>query len=87
MFWTQEQYKAFIECVMDKPLSFYGFEMLYWCGLRIGELLALTPEDFDFEKKTVSITKNYQVVRGEKLILTPKTAKKCKDNIYAGVFK
>ena len=26
MFWTQEQYKAFIECVMDKPLSFYGFE-------------------------------------------------------------
>ena len=21
MFWTQEQYKAFIECVMDKPLS------------------------------------------------------------------
>lgn len=75
MFWTQEQYKAFIECVMDKPLSFYGFEMLYWCGLRIGELLALTPEDFDFEKKTVSITKNYQVVRGEKLILTPKTAK------------
>ena len=37
MFWTQEQYKAFIECVMDKPLSFYGFEMLYWCGLRIGD--------------------------------------------------
>ena len=37
--------------------------------------MALTPEDFDFEKKTVSITKNYQVVRGEKIILTPKTAK------------
>ena len=37
MFWTQEQYKAFIECVMDKPLSFYGFEILYWCGLRIGD--------------------------------------------------
>lgn len=43
--------------------------------LTKAELLALTPEDFDFEKKTVSITKNYQVVRGEKLILTPKTAK------------
>ena len=39
------------------------------------ELLALTPKDFNFEKKTLSITKNYQVVRGKKMILTPKTAK------------
>ena len=74
-FWTKEEYLKFSEAMMDKPRSYYAFEMLYWCGLRIGELLALTPEDFDFEKKTVSITKNYQVVRGEKLILTPKTAK------------
>ena len=37
--------------MMDKPLSFYAFEMLYWCGIREGELLALTPADFDFEKK------------------------------------
>ena len=75
MFWTQDEYKKFINCVMDKPLSFYGFEILYWCGLRIGELLALTPKDFNFEKKTLSITKNYQVVKGEKMILTPKTSK------------
>ena len=26
---------------MDKPLSYYAFEMLYWCGVREGELLAL----------------------------------------------
>lgn len=57
MFWTQDEYKKFINCVMDKPLSFYGFEILYWCGLRIGELLALTPKDFNFERKTLSITK------------------------------
>ena len=75
MFWTQDEYKEFISCVMDKPLSFYGFEILYWCGVRIGELLALTPKDFNFERKTLSITKNYQVVRGKKMILTPKTAK------------
>lgn len=37
MFWTQDEYKKFINCVMDKPLSFYGFEILYWCGLRIGD--------------------------------------------------
>mgnify|MGYP000049030686 FL=1 len=48
-FWTQKEYQKFIEQVSDKPQSFYGFEILYWCGLRIGELLALTPKDFDFE--------------------------------------
>ena len=31
--------------------------ILYYCGLRKGEALALTPEDFDFKNKTVSISK------------------------------
>ena len=60
---------------MGKPLSFYAFEMLYWCGIREGELLALTPADFDFEKCTVSITKSYQRLNGQDLITTPKTEK------------
>ena len=58
-FWTKEEYLKFAGAMMDKPLSYYAFEMLYWCGLREGELLALTPSDFDFEKRTVSITKSY----------------------------
>ncbi len=45
-------YQVFPEAMMDKPLSFYAFEVLYWCGIREGELLALTPADFDFEKRT-----------------------------------
>ena len=53
LFWTKEEYLKFAEVMMDKPLSFYAFEMLYWCGIREGELLALTPADFDFEKCTV----------------------------------
>ena len=52
-FWTQKEYQKFIEQVTDKPQSFYGFEILYWCGLRIGELLALTPKDFDFENNVL----------------------------------
>lgn len=36
-FWTQKEYQKFIEKVSDKPQSFYGFEILYWCGLRIGD--------------------------------------------------
>lgn len=31
--------------------------ILYYCGLRRGEALALTPEDFNFEENTVSISK------------------------------
>lgn len=61
--------------MMDKPMSFYAFEMLYWCGIREGELLALTPSDFDFQKRTVSITKSYQRIHGQDLITTPKTPK------------
>ena len=61
--------------MMDKPVSFYAFEMLYWGGIREGELLALTPADFDFEKQTVSITKSYQRIKGQDIITDPKTAK------------
>ena len=28
-FWTQEEFQAFVECVADKPLSYYAFEILY----------------------------------------------------------
>ena len=50
-FWTKDEYMQFSEVMMDKPVSFYAFEMLYWCGIRLGELLALTPEDFDFQNR------------------------------------
>ncbi len=74
-FWTKEEYKRFAEEMMDKPVSFYAFEMLYWCGIREGELLALTPEDFDFQNGTVKICKSYQRLHGEDVITTPKTKK------------
>mgnify|MGYP002540317156 CR=1 FL=1 len=74
-FWTKDEYKKFADEMMDKPVSFYAFEMLYWCGIREGELLALTAGDFDFEKGTVTISKSYQRLHGEDVITTPKTKK------------
>lgn len=74
-FWTQDEYKKFSFEIMDKPISFYAFEMLYWCGIREGELLALTPADFNFERKTVSITKSYQRLDCRDIITDPKTPK------------
>ena len=35
--WTKEEYLKFSEAVMDKPLSFYAFEVLYWTGVREGD--------------------------------------------------
>ena len=75
LFWTKEEYLKFADVIMDKPLSFYAFEMLYWCGIREGELLALTPADFDFDRLTVTISKSYQRLNGQDLITTPKTEK------------
>ena len=75
LFWTKAEYLKFAEAMMDKPLSYYAFEMLYWCGIREGELLALTPGDFDFEKQTVTISKSYQRIKGKDVITDPKTPK------------
>ena len=75
LFWTTAEYQKFAEAVKDKPVSYYAFEMLYWCGIREGELLALTPADFDFEAGTVKISKSYQRLHGEDVITTPKTKK------------
>ena len=75
LFWTKDEYTKFSEAMMDKPLSYYAFEMLYWCGIREGELLALTPADFNFERGTVSINKSYQRINKQDVITTPKTPK------------
>lgn len=75
LFWTKEEYLKFSEVMMSKPQSFYAFEVLYWCGIREGELLALTPADFDLDKGTLSITKSYQRIKGKDVITDPKTPK------------
>ena len=42
------------------PLYFMAFELLYWAGIRVGELLALVPDDFDLRRSELRITKSYQ---------------------------
>lgn len=37
LFWTKEEYLKFSYAIMDKPRSFYAFEILYWCGIREGD--------------------------------------------------
>ena len=74
-FWTKEEFLKVIDAMMDSPIHYYAFEMLYWCGLRIGELFALTPDDFNFEAGAVTISKSYQRIKGEDVITCPKPKK------------
>lgn len=75
LFWTKEEYLQFADAMMDKTQSYYAFEMLYWSGIRLGELLALCADDFNFEKSTLTINKSYQRLKGEDVITSPKTPK------------
>ena len=74
-FWTKEEYLKFSESMMRKDGVYQAFEMLYWCGLRLGEMLALTPGDFNFTKETVRINKSFQRIKGHDVITDPKTEK------------
>jgi len=74
-FWTRDEYSAFAKVIKADKRIYYAYEILYWCGLRVGELLALTWADTDFEKRTITINKSYQRLQGEDHITEPKTAK------------
>ena len=74
-FWTKEEYLKFSYQSMEDPIAYYAFEILYWTGIREGELLALTPSDFDLTAKTLSVTKTYHRIHGEDVITKPKTKK------------
>lgn len=74
-FWTVDEFKRFDEAVSDKIVSTTIFNLLFWSGMRSGEMLALTLNDFDFSTNTVTINKNYARLDHEDLILEPKTPK------------
>lgn len=74
-YWTYNEYIAFREGVKDKPLSYICFEVLYWTGMREGELLALSHTDIDFDNKLISINRTYQRIGGKDVFTSPKTRK------------
>lgn len=73
--WTLEEYLCFREGIADKSRSLICFDVLYWTGMREGELLALSKEDIDLKKKEISINKSYQRLKGQDIITPPKTRK------------
>lgn len=75
LIWTKDEYQAFSDCMMDNRISWLAFQILFWTGLRIGELLALTFADVDLDKRIISVNKSYQFLQGKEIITPPKTPK------------
>ena len=74
-FWTTDEFKRFLEKISDKPPARAGFLILYYTGLRIGELLALEYGDIDFDGCTINVNKSYQHINGKDVVTPPKTPK------------
>lgn len=72
-FWTQEQYELFSSNIQKSAVKL-AFDILFYTGIRSGELLALTPADI-LPDKRLSINKNFAKIKGKELFLEPKTPK------------
>ncbi len=74
LFFTKDEYKKF-SSVIDELLWTTVFNTLFYCGIRQGELQALTWNDIDFKKNTININKTLTTkLKGEKYtIFPPKT--------------
>ena len=75
-FYTLEEFNKFIAAINEHDIqSRTIFTTLYWTGMRIGELLALTAKDIDLESNTININKSLQRLEGKDIITPPKTPK------------
>lgn len=77
-FWTHTQYCDFIGLI-ENPTTHIIFQVLYYTGIRLGELLALTAADMDFENGILHITKSLQRMERKDIVTPPKTEKGIRD--------
>ena len=58
-FWTLDEYTKFSNVIREKPEFYYAFQVFFWCGLRLGELQALTREDVNLHEMTLKVTNSF----------------------------
>ncbi len=73
-FWTHEDFSKFIKNI-SRPESYAALNVLYWTGIRIGELLAITSTDVNLRDKTLTINKSLQRIAKQDIVTAPKTPK------------
>lgn len=73
-FWTIDEFSTFIGYIKE-PRQHLIYNMLYWTGMRIGEVLALTPADICCEEQRITVNKTYHRYHKQDIISPPKTKK------------
>lgn len=71
-FWTLDQYNQFLQHITD-PTARMAPQLLFYSGMRFGEMLALTLADLDFTACKISITKSLQHRSTGGIVTPPKT--------------
>lgn len=74
-FWTVQEFNTFKNALSPQSTAYLIFTLLFYTGMRIGELRALTFADIDETAKTIRINKTYARINRTDYIQSPKTAK------------
>lgn len=72
LFWTVEEFNTAVAAVKRHDAK-VALQVMFWTGIRIGELCALTGDDFDLDACKLRINKSFQLIKGEQVITVPKT--------------
>ena len=73
-FWTKEEFDKFIS-VVDDESAFVHFNVLFYTGIRIGELIAIRLRNIHFERGHIEILASAQFKGGKYIFTEPKTKK------------
>ena len=57
-YWTIDEFRTFA-ANLNQPHHIMAFYLLFWTGMRCGELLGLTWDDIDFESNSITVDKSY----------------------------
>lgn len=71
--WTLEEYQRFYDTI-DKPAHRIIYNLMFFCGLRIGEVLALSVQDFNRDTKSIHIKKTIMRIGYEVYVGPAKSA-------------
>ena len=78
-YWTIDEYQKYM-AAETSPLHRAAIMILFWAGLRCGEMLALTPADVDTEKRILRVNKTYHYIgKGREFTTPPKTPGSIRD--------
>lgn len=69
-YWTHKEFKQFIKNI-SWPDIYAAINILYWTGIRAGELLALMAADINMEGKALPINKSLQRIDKKDIITAP----------------